>query len=555
MGFFPLLAGLIAVPALAAGASLPRVASQYPTVNTTYGYVRGTGSEYRDGITVYKGIPFAAPPTGSNRWKAPSAPEPWTDVLEATEFGPQCAQSYSSAGIFSTGKNTTSEDCLYLNVWHPTYNSTSDLSSKNLPVYVWIYGGRFSGGSGDVKTYDGSGLASKDIIVVTMNYRLGAFGFLAHPDLSAEADAHNSSGNYGILDQQAALRWVHDNIAHFGGNPDQITVGGQSAGSASALDMMWSPLSKSLISGVIAESGARGTHDPLTGGAATSYRTKDEAEASGVEFLKTLNVSSIDELRSVSTQTLIDNGNENDSTYEGTVFLNVTAAFMEPPLWRPVVDGYVLPHGYGESLALNSHADVPIMTGNNKDESGASTTTSVSAADYATNYGAMFRNFSSEYFALYPGGNATQASASSDALFRDLSRIGTWRWSADWAAGGAKSNVYTYYFTHGPPENEEAGAYHGAELWYAMNNIPYAAYDNATWSAEDYEIESKMSAYWANFIKTGDPNGDGLATWEPSTEDKKQTMWLGDKWGTGPISEVEERISFIERWYSTLHEW
>ncbi|OMP84331.1 Para-nitrobenzyl esterase [Diplodia seriata] len=555
MGFLPLLAGLIAVPALAAGASLPRTASQYPTVNTTHGYVRGAGSEYRDGVTVYKGIPFAAPPTGSNRWKAPSAPSPWTEVLEATEFGPQCAQSISSAGIFSTGKNTTSEDCLYLNVWHPSSPSPSALSSASLPVYVWIYGGRFSGGSGDVKTYDGSGLASKDIVVVTLNYRLGAFGFLAHPDLSAEAGAHNASGNYGLLDQQAALRWVRDNIANFGGNPDQVTVGGQSAGSASALDMMWSPLSRGLVHGVIAESGARGPHDPVTGGAATSYREKDAAEAAGVEFLQTMNVSSVDELREVSADALIAQGNGMDTTFVGTAFENVTAAFMEPPVWRPVVDGYVLPHGYGDALALGDHADIPVLTGNNRDESGASTTTAVSAADYNTDYGAMFRNFSSEFFALYPGANETQASASSDALFRDLSRVGTWQWSVDWAKGGAKSSVYTYYFTHAPPENEEAGAYHGAELWYAMNNIPYAAYDNATWSAEDYEIETKMAGYWANFIKTGDPNGGNLTRWEPSTEGKKETMWLGDKWGTGPISEQAERISFLESWLSTLHQW
>ncbi|KAK0664158.1 Carboxylesterase 4A [Lasiodiplodia hormozganensis] len=555
MGFFPLLAGLIAVPALAGASVLPRAAAQYPTVNTTHGYIRGTGSEYRNGVTVYKGIPFAAPPTGSRRWKAPSAPEPWTDVLEATEFGPQCAQTYSSAGIFSTGKNTTSEDCLYLNVWHPTYNDTSDLVSKKLPVYVWIYGGRFSGGSADVKTYDGSGLASKDIVVVTLNYRLGSFGFLAHPDLSAESGAHNSSGNYGILDQQFALRWVQDNIANFGGNPDQVTVGGQSAGSASALDMMWSPLSKGLIHGVIAESGARGPHDPITGGAATSYRTKDAAEAAGVEFLRTMNVSSIEELRNVSTEALIEQGNENDSTFVGTAFENVTAAFMEPPAWRPVVDGYVLPHGYGEALQLGDHADVPILTGNNKDESGASPDTAVTAADYLTDYGAMFQNFSTDFFKLYPGANDSQASASSNALFRDLSRVGTWRWSVDWAAGGAKSNVYTYYFTHAPPENQEAGAYHGAELWYAFNNIPYAAYDNATWSEEDYEIESKMAGYWANFIRTGNPNGRNLTYWEPSTEDKKQTMWLGDKWGAGSISDEDERISFIESWYSTLHQW
>ncbi|KAL2012187.1 hypothetical protein VTN00DRAFT_4905 [Thermoascus crustaceus] len=547
-------AGLAAGSVVSVNA-LPHATADYPVIKTTSGYVRGSGSEYRDGVTVYKGIPFAAPPTGSNRWKAPSAPQSWSGVLNTTSFGPQCAQSYSSAGIFSTGKNVTSEDCLYLNVWTPTYDDTADLASKKLPVYVWIYGGRFEGGSGDVKTYDGSGLAVKDIIVVTINYRLGAFGFLAHPDLSAES-GHNSSGNYGILDQQFALKWVRDNIANFGGNPDQVTVGGQSAGSASALDMMYSPLSKGLINGVISESGARGPHDPITGSVATSYRTKAAAEAYGVKFLKKLNVSSIEELRNnVSTETLIDYGNGSDTIFEGTVFENVTAAFMEPPIWRPVVDGYVLPYGYGESLRLDDHADVPILTGGNKDESGAAPNTDITASTYTATYPAMFGNLSNQFLQLYPANNDSQASESSNELFRDISRVGLWRWAVDWVAGGAKSKVYTYYWTRAPAENRDQGAYHGSELWYAFNNIPYSDYSNVTWSTEDYEIERKMSSYWANFIKTGDPNGDGLPYFPPTTSSSRQIMWLGNSWGAGPLSESSARVSFIERWFATQKEW
>ncbi|KAL4984569.1 Alpha/Beta hydrolase protein [Aspergillus falconensis] len=183
---------LAASPALVA-------ATSFPVIRTNYGPVKGEASPDRDGVTVYKGIPFAAPPTGSKRWTAPTAPEPWTDVFNATH-----------------------EDCLYLNIWTPTYNSTDavEIQSMIFPVYVWIFGRSFEGGSGDVKTYDGTGLASKDIIVVTINYRLGAFGFLAHPDLSRES-GYNTSGNYDILDQQFALRWVQDNIAYFGGNPSR----------------------------------------------------------------------------------------------------------------------------------------------------------------------------------------------------------------------------------------------------------------------------------------------------------------------------------------------
>lgn len=252
-----------------------------PVIDTHYGTIHGGLSPFAGGdqAFVYKGIPYAQPPTGANRWTKVSGPSYWGE-LNATEFGPQCAQTISDAGIFSSGKNTTSEDCLTLNIWTPAYKNQSDMSSKKLPVFFWIYGGRFTGGSGDVRTYDGTGFAQKDIIVVTINYRLGPFGFLAHPELTAESGT-NSSGNYGILDQQAALHWVNENIAKFGGNPDQITVGGQSAGSASALDAMWSPLAEGLAAGIIAESGARGPHDRMTGTVATSYRTKKAAEAQG----------------------------------------------------------------------------------------------------------------------------------------------------------------------------------------------------------------------------------------------------------------------------------
>lgn len=410
-----------------------------------------------------------------------------------------------------------------------------------------------------MKTYDGSGLAVKNIIVVTLNYRLGAFGFLAHPELSAES-GHNSSGNYGLLDQQMALRWVQENIKNFGGNPNRVVVGGQSAGSASALDVMYSNLTQGLVHGVIAESGARAPRDPMTGSLATSHRNMSAALAQGEDFLQnSLNVSSIAQARKISYETLINYGQEMDTTFDGTIYQNLSSAFANPPLWRPVIDGYVLPYNYGESLRLGAHLDVPIMTGNNKDESGAAPNTAATVADYIADFSTMFQNRSSEFLKLWPAGNSSSiASAQMNSFFRDLSRVSTWIWGNEWAAGGAKSNVYVYYWTHAPAENRAEGAYHGSELWYTFNNIPYADYSNVTWTAEDYTIEEKMAQYWVNFISTGNPNGDGssnLTYFPPSTSDKKEVMWLGNSWGPSYLTEGEGRLQFIVDWLSGLYEW
>ncbi|KFZ14113.1 hypothetical protein V502_06242 [Pseudogymnoascus sp. VKM F-4520 (FW-2644)] len=515
-------------------------------VKTSKGAVLGTSSEYRDGVSVFKGIPFAAPPTGSLRWQPPADVTSWSDTYNATVFGAECAQSYSTGGIFSSGSKNIAEDCLYLNVWRPE----SATSASNLPVYVWIYGGRFEGGAGSVPTYDGSGLAIHDVVVVTLNYRMGPFGFLAHPDLSSESD-FNSSGNYGLLDQLFALQWVQDEIAAFGGNPKQVTVGGQSAGSASALDMMYSPLGSGLIAGVVSESGARAPHDPETAGLATSYRTKAAAESSGVSFLAEMNVSTIAELRNVPMDTLLEADNDFDTILQGTIFEN-SSAIQEPPLWRPVIDGYVLLHGYGESLKLDAHSDVPILTGAN---SGEASSDSGASGDYSSEISTIMGNLTDEYLALYPSNNDTQASDSSTAFWLDISRVGLWIWASEWAAGGAKSNVYTYFWTHAPP-NQTAGAYHGSELWYVFNNIPYGSGDRVptTWGSDDLAIETQMSKYWINFIKSGNPNGGDLTHFPPTTKDSTKVMWLGDQWGADSIAD-DLRINFIKKWFSTLKEW
>jgi carboxylesterase 2 len=331
-----------------------------------------------------------------------------------------------------------------------------------------------------------------------------------------------------------------------GGNPDHMTVGGQSAGSASALDMMYSPLSSDKIVGSIAESGARGPRDLETYTLATSHRSKDAAELSDVAFLTEMNVTTIAELRNVSMADLLEYDSASDTTLVGTDFANVSA-FMEPPVWRPVIDGYVLPYNYGESLGLNAHSDILIMTGNNKDESGASPSPGLTLQSYQEQYSEMFANLSTTFFYLYPASNDTTADDASNDMFRDLSRVSTWDWATAWYTGGAKSDVFVYYFTHALP-NQTSGAYHGSELWYAFGNIP--TFYNLTWTAQDYALQAQISQYWANFIKTGNPNGGNLTNFPVTTQNATQVMWLGDSTGASYLTPDSTKFDFLQKFFS-----
>jgi carboxylesterase 2 len=509
----------IAFGTILASSTASSIVIHQPIVNTTFGLLQGSTSEYRDGVYAFKGIPYAEPPIGDARWTTPVRPANWSGIRNAAEFALQCPQLLDlGQSLWTTGSSNMSEDCLYLNIWTPTIEPDA-----KLPVYVWIYGGRFTGGSGDVLTYDGSGFAVQDIIVVTINYRLGALGFLAHPELSAESP-HNSSGNYGTMDLIASLKWVRDEIENFGGDPNRITVGGQSSGSSCALDTFYSPLSFDLIAGVIAESGPRAPRDPLTGSLATSYRSMEEALASGQVTLLSLNVSSISEARKLPFDTLTALSDEYATIFEGTPFINVIN-FEEPPAWRPVLDNYVLNQTYAEALRSNNHANVPILAGNNKDESGASPDPGYTVGTYVGNFTAMFGNFSHEFFSLYPASIVDEANNQSNAFWRDLSRVSSWQWANELLAGGDQSSVFTYFWTHVPPAQTD-GAFHGAEMAYVFNNIPYN-YPSEPYEDVDYLIQGVVTRYWANFIKTGNPNGGNLTYWSPSGDDKT-TMWIGD---------------------------
>lgn len=517
-------------------------AEQNPIVSLNNGPVRGTTSNNTDGVNVFKGIRFADPATGEYRWAHPPHPTPWNETYDAFEFGNECAQ------LGQDGTVSGSEDCLFLNIWTPeNFNNES-----NYPVYLWSYGGRFSGGAGSQETYDGSGLAAKGIVVVTYNYRLGVLGGLAHPELSAEAEG-NSTGNWFLQDQIACLHWTNENIQLFGGNPGQITVGGQSAGSAIALDLVYSPLAAGLFQGAIAESGARAPHDPLTGSLATSHRNKSEAEAQGVDFLATLNVSSIEEARQLPLETLLAASPQSDTIFVGTPFEN-NSAYMEPPVFRPVIDGFVLLDTYAATLANHSQNDVPVLTGNNRDESGASPDPrTMDPAEYNSSNKAIFEPIGLEdaYFELFPAQTASEAGTQTNNFYRNQSLFSSWGWANAWAAGGGNSSVYTYFWTHAPP-GQSAGAYHGSELNYAFNNIPWAPTlmgQTLNWTAEDSAIQDTISQYWYNFIATGDPNGQNLTAWAPSSSQSTTTMVLGDAYGSISVAS-DDVLEFMTEYFA-----
>lgn len=422
-------------------------------------------------------------------------------------------------------------------------------------MYFWIYGGRFSGGSGSDLTYEPSALAAKGVVVVTMNYRLGALGFLAHETLNAEYNDKSDngtlpSGNYGFHDQLAALHWTNENINLFGGNISQITLGGQSAGAASVLLHVYSPLSVGLFQGAIAESGARYPHDPITGSLATSYRNMSDAVVQGAAFLQAINVSTIAEARNVSSDVILAT-TDSTTLFTGTPFEN-NQAYLDPPLYRPVLDGYVLPQSYEATLAGGLQNDVPVMTGNNKDESGAAPAVAVNQTVYNSSNSAIFSPMGlfDKFLELFPVSNDIEASNQTNNFYRNQSLTSTQLWHNLWEQGGAQSDVYTYYFTTAPP-GQSAGAFHGAELNYAFDNMGWGTDLNGAllnYTASDYAKADIISDYWVNFISTGNPNGGNLTAWAPASSTTKTTMMIGDAFENIPVAS-DDVIEFFEEYF------
>lgn len=471
-------------------------------------------------VAVWKGIPFAADTSGANRFKPPQNVTRWNTTLNAKDYGLSCPSSgtqYASIG----------EDCLNVNVW-----SAANSSNAKLPVVMWSYP---AGGSNADPRFDGAGMADKGIVFVNYNYRTGPSGWLVSPELTQENLATigvNSSGNWGMLDQFAAVQWIRDNIASFGGDPDHITVMGQSAGSAATYHILNSPLTKGKIVGAIIQSGVRDPYDPSATSLAEGYQTYDVAEAYGVSFMKSLNCSTIACMRSLPSSSLDVMGTPGSSgaSFKGTL------------------DYYCMPDTYLNTLELGLANDVPVLTGNTRDESGASYGTNTTLLAYRSALNSTYSgDFVERFRAAYPANNTATASAAQNAQYTDRSKIGTQFWANYWLSNRT-SPVWTYLWDHAPP-GQSSGAAHMTEIQYTQNNLYNAYYGQ--WLEEDYQIATKMNAYWVNFIKYGNPNGNGLVQWDSVSPNTTVTQELGDGWGPMPIASSSQ-ISLFKDWFLSL---
>ena len=477
------------------------VAQQVRTESGTISGIRA------DGLSVYKGIPFAAPPVGDLRWRPPVHAAPWTGTRKTDAFAPACMQ----VGVSMPGETppAVSEDCLYLNVWTPAKSA-----SEHLPVIVWIYGGGYINGSASMPLYWGDRLAQKGVIVVTIAYRLGPLGFLALPELTRESPRH-SSGNYGLLDQIAALEWIQRNIAAFGGDPKCVTVAGQSSGAISVSILMASPLVKGLFQRAIGESG--GLFEPV---ALAPKFLLANAERDGDKYAASLGAPSLKELRQLPAAKLTGNSG-------GIV--------------HAVVDPYVLPLSPYEAFASGQQNDVPLLIGSNAEEARAMVdVTHETAATFDSDLEHSVGQLPPALIAAYPHATDEEARQAQLGLQRDL-RFGwdMWAW-ARLQAGTGQSPVFYYSFQQRPPFPADSvyagwGASHFAELWYVFDHLDQSPWK---WTAGDRKLAEEMSGYWINFARSGDPNGTSLPHWPAFVNADSKVQYLGDPITAGGVANI-----------------
>ncbi|MCQ2151121.1 MAG: carboxylesterase family protein [Bacteroidales bacterium] len=441
-----------------------KAADKNPVLTIEGGQVQGVSTDIK-GVTVFRGIPFAAPPIGENRWKAPQPVIPWEGVKVCDTFGHPPFQAAHYPGGYTTewgyGEEAPySEDCLYLNVWTKKPGQTD----AKLPVAIWIFGGGMREGWGSEPEFDGQEWANKDVVLVSFNYRVGPFGFFAHPELSAE-DPEHATGNWGTLDQIEAMKWVQKNIEQFGGDPDNVMIFGQSAGSRSVKFLCSSPLTKGLFNKAVIMSGSGLSIPPQP------MLTLAEAEASIKEVTDWANLKTLRQLRNAGTETIYA---------LGTIYSSVTgkrSALTAMPI-SPYVDGYVLPESFDEACLDGSLANVPYLIGYTLNDAG--------------NMGAQIVNF---------GINREE--------------------------NGGKA--FGYQFARPLPDDGKhpevtsrlRGAFHSSDLWFVFKSLKHCW---RPWTDGDWNLSEKMLTAWSNFAKYGDPNGADGGEWKPITKDNQTFM-------------------------------
>ncbi len=468
-------------------------------------------------IQSYKGIPYAAPPVGPLRWRPPQPAAQWRGVRKATSYSPACPQLGSYPA--DAPQEPTSEDCLTLNIWAPAAKKIG-----KLPVMVWIHGGGLMNGSGSVPQYAGDRLAARGVVVVTINYRLGALGFLAHPGLNKES-RHGGSGNYGLLDQIAALKWVNRNVAAFGGDPDRVTIFGQSSGSFSASMLVASPLAKGLFQRVIGQSGA--VFEPVE---LDPYFTREGAAEAGAHFAKKAGARTLADLRRMPVESLLK-----------TRF---------HPQFN--IDGHVLPKSPHDAYVSGTHNEVDLLIGTNADEGRYFfNTATVTTQNFGAVLGRTYPSLLLWAVGATPGKTNADARQAAVAFDTDMRfRWSMWAWARHALTSG-NSRTYFYRFARQPAYRKGhpyfgLRATHGVELPYVFGNLDASA---ANWSSGDQELASTIQQYWTNFAKTGDPNGAGLSRWPMFDSEQGKVMNLDQPARITPLADYA-RLKRIGRVYA-----
>jgi para-nitrobenzyl esterase len=516
------MAGMAALGTACGTVDAPVEPADRTVVSVEGGQIAGATSSVGQDVWVYQGIPYAAPPVGELRWRPPQPVQPWDGVRDATQPPAPCLQPPFPQSLFGPDTSGSSEDCLYLNVW----SSAAPDADEPAPVMVWIHGGALSVGRGDWLTFDGTALAERGVVLVTLNYRLGALGYLAHPLLTAES-AHQASGNYGTLDQIATLEWVQQNIAAFGGDPGRVTIFGESAGSWSVNAVMASPLSRGLLHRAIGQSG---------GGFGSVGRPfpKADREALGATWVEAVFgtdvTPSLEAMRAVPTDALL-------------------AEPFGPAL---TLDGWVLPDTIANIFAAGAQHDIPVIVGSNADEGTIVPPQSTTVDAYEVSSRAQYGELFGAMLATYPASSEEEVAQSQIAILTD--QMFGWE-MREWARAMStvSSPAYLYYFSRVPPAPDAGrmGAYHTAEIPYVFDNLgvnPDPA-QHRDYDDTDRALSDQMASYWVNFASTGDPNGEGLPEWPAYDAVSDTALEFGD--AIAVRSRIRKaRLDLADRFYA-----